>query len=518
MKDKILYKKHRTLRRLAGVLVFLLLFFAAAAWTDCSLPQLWARRAHLTDIVSGLFPPDWGYFSHIWKPLLATIQMSVTGTGLGAALALLLAPVCARNLRGSRPLGAICRALIQILRSFPALILALLATFLLGLGTFAGTTALTLYTFAILTRLTYEDIENTSTDAYDALCSLGTSPAAAFSRGILPGIAPSYLSNVLYLLETNVRNSSILGYVGAGGIGLLLDEKMSWLEYGKVGTILLALFVTVCVIEQLSLYLGSLIRGERRVSPAVSRGLALTAVAVFIFCTLTLAPPDFSHTSATLLRNMLSGLTHPDWSFFFQADSGGLGYLLLETVAISLVGTCVGALIALPLAFLSSPRFLPRPAAALFRLFTLLIRSVPFMIYGLIFIRVSGPGAFTGVLTLSVCSVGLLTKRFSEAIDALDFRPFQALRALGVAPLPALCRAVLPQCLPGFASAVLYRFDVNIREASVLGLVGAGGIGAPLIYAMNQYKWSTAGAICLGLILLVWLVDLLSARLRRSLD
>ncbi len=518
MKDKILSKKYRSLRRLAGGLLFLLLFFAAAAWTGCSLPQLWSRRAHLTDIVSGLFPPDLSYFPHVWKPLLATIQMSVTGTGLGAILALLLAPVCARNLRGSRSLGMLCRALIQILRSFPALILALLATFLLGLGTFAGTTALTIYTFAILTRLTYEDIENASLGAYDALCSLGVSPTAAFSRGILPGIAPSYLSNVLYLLETNVRNSSILGYVGAGGIGLLLDEKMSWLEYAKVGTILLTLFVTVCVIEQISSFLGSLIRGERRVSRTTSRILALAALLLFAACTLTLAPPDFSHTSAALLQNMLSGLLHPDWSFFFQADSGGLGYLLLETVAISLVGTCVGALIALPLAFLASPRFLPRPIAILFRLLTLLIRSVPFMIYGLIFIRVSGPGAFTGILTLSVCSIGLLAKRFTEAINALDFRPFQALRALGVSPLPALCRAVLPQCLPAFASVILYRFDVNIREASVLGLVGAGGIGAPLIFAMNQYKWSTASTICLGLILLVWLVDLLSGRLRRGLD
>ncbi|MCD8076806.1 MAG: phosphonate ABC transporter, permease protein PhnE [Lachnospiraceae bacterium] len=518
MKEKIFAKKYRTLRHLAGVLAFLLLFFAAAAWTDCSLSQLWTRRAHLTDIVSGLFPPDLSYFSHVLEPLLATIQMSVTGTGLGALLALLLAPICARNLRGSRTVGSLCRALIQILRSFPALILALLATFLLGLGTFAGTTALTLYTFAILTRLTYEDIENTSISAYEALCSLGASPAAAFSRGIFPGIASSYFSNVLYLLETNVRNSSILGYVGAGGIGLLLDEKMSWLEYEKVGTILLALFITVCVIEQISVFLGSLIRGERRISRTASRVLALVVFLLFLFCTLTLTPPDFSHTSTALLQNMLSGLLHPDWSFFFQTDSGGLGYLLLETVAISLVGTCVGALIALPLAFLSSPRFLPRPAAGLFRAFTLLIRSVPFMIYGLIFIRVSGPGAFTGVLTLSVCSIGLLAKRFTEAIDSLDFRPFQALRSMGVSSLPTLCRAVLPQCLPAFASAVLYRFDVNIREASVLGLVGAGGIGAPLIFAMNQYKWSTASAICLGLILLVWLVDLLSARLRRSLD
>ena len=174
----------------------------------------------------------------------------------------------------------------------------------------------------------------------------------------------------------------------------------------------------------------------------------------------------------------------------------------------------LGALLAAPLAFLSTPKLLPRPVALLFRVLIVAIRSVPFLIYGLIFIRVSGPGAFTGVLTLAVCSIGLLSKRFTEAIESLDFRAYDALRAMGVSLLPRIRYAVLPQLGPAFPSAVLYRFDVNIREASVLGLVGAGGIGAPLIFAMNQYAWNDVSAIFLGFVLLVWLIDVGSARLR----
>ena len=158
---------------------------------------------------------------------------------------------------------------------------------------------------------------------------------------------------------------------------------------------------------------------------------------------------------------------------------------------------------------------MPQLPALLFRVVIMAIRSVPFLIYGLIFIRVAGPGPFTGVLTLGVCSVGLLSKRFTEAIESLDFRAYHALESMGVPLLLRIRYAVLPQLLPALASAVLYRFDVNIREASVLGLVGAGGIGAPLIFAMNHYKWSEAGAIALGLILLVWCIDRLSASLRR---
>ena len=169
----------------------------------------------------------------------------------------------------------------------------------------------------------------------------------------------------------------------------------------------------------------------------------------------------------------------------------------------------------MPLSFLGTGRLMPKPVALGFRLVIMAIRSVPFMIYGLIFIRVTGPGPFAGVLTLAVCSVGLLSKRFTEAIEAMDFRAFHALEAMGVSRLLRIRYAVLPQFLPALASAVLYRFDVNIREASVLGLVGAGGIGAPLIFAMNHYAWNEAGAIALGLILLVWVIDRLSAALRR---
>ena len=268
-------------KRWLRTLALFLLLLAAARFTDCSPALFWARRSHLTDLISAMLPPDWGYALRILSPLLATVQMSVTGTALGSFLALLLAPLCAENLHAPKPLRWTLRLLVQVLRSFPTLILALLATFLFGLGTFSGTVAITVYTFAILTRLTYEDIESAELAPYHAL----------------PGIAPSYFSNVLYLLETNVRHSSILGYVGAGGIGLLLNEKISWLEYGKVGMILFFLFLTVCVIEGISGLLSQIIREERSLSPLGKRLLTGAAVLLALVCTLSLQPPDFSHIS-----------------------------------------------------------------------------------------------------------------------------------------------------------------------------------------------------------------------------
>ena len=239
--------KNSIVAKFAVPISFLILFFLAANFTDCDLVTFWKRRSHLTDLVVDMIPPDFSYIQKILLPLFYTIQMSVTGTVLGIFFALVLSPFGAANLGFPAVIRRILRIVIQILRSFPALILALTATFLFGLGTFAGTFAITLYTFAIMTKLTYEDASAADVKAYQALRAMGVSKYVAYIHGILPEIIPGFLTNALYLLETNVRHSSILGYVGAGGIGLLLIVKISWLVFDKVGSFLLMLFLTVCL-------------------------------------------------------------------------------------------------------------------------------------------------------------------------------------------------------------------------------------------------------------------------------
>ena len=121
-------------------------------------------------------------------------------------------------------------------------------------------------------------------------------------------------------------------------------------------------------------------------------------------------------------------------------------------------------------------------------------------------------------MTLAVCSIGLLAKRFLIAIDDMDMRPFLAYRAMGM-PLAAAVRyAVLPQLRGPYTAAVLYRLDINLRDAAVLGLVGAGGIGTSLMLAMNQYKWPEAGALLWGIIILVTVVEIISEKSRRHMD
>lgn len=215
--------------------------------------------------------------------------------------------------------------------------------------------------------------------------------------------------------------------------------------------------------------------------------------------------------------SIISGILHPTPSLLFTLGTSGVPYLLLETICIAFLGTLAGAVIAIPLSFLGSSNIVPRPVALLARLFVMAVRTVPSFVYGLMFIMVTGPGAYAGLLTMSMCSVGMLSKMFIETIEDLDKGILESLSASGCTAFDKIRYGIIPQLLPSFCSTLIYRFDMNLRDATVLGIVGAGGIGAPLIFAMNSYRWNDVGAILVGLIVLVLIVEVFSSKLRTKL-
>jgi phosphonate transport system permease protein len=134
----------------------------------------------------------------------------------------------------------------------PTLVSALIATFIFGLGTIAGTTAIAIFSFSYIGKILYEEIETVDMGAFEAMEAMGTTKTRAFIVAIIPQVLPSFLSNSLYNFEGNVRYAAVLGYVGAGGIGMILNEQLGWREYPNVGMILVVLLITVFVIESIS--------------------------------------------------------------------------------------------------------------------------------------------------------------------------------------------------------------------------------------------------------------------------
>ena len=245
--------------------------------------------------------------------------------------------------------------------------------------------------------------------------------------------------------------------------------------------------------------------------------IALITVALLIWSGTAVETSGTTQNGAKIAWNILAGIFHPDTDLLFNLTTQGVPYLLLETICIAFLGTVVGAVISIPLALLSASNLTPAPIAFIGRMVIMAIRTVPAFVYGLMFIRVTGPGAFAGLLTMSLCSVGMVSKMYIEAIEDLDTKVLESLDAAGCTSWQKIRYGIIPQLMPNFASTAIYRFDINLRDATVLGLVGAGGIGAPLIFAMNSYRWNEAGAIMAGLIVLVLIVEWISTKIRVKL-
>ena len=211
--------------------------------------------------------------------------------------------------------------------------------------------------------------------------------------------------------------------------------------------------------------------------------VALVVAALLIWSGTAVETAGTTQNGAVIAWNILAGIFHPDTDLLFNFTTQGVPYLLLETICIAFLGTIVGAIISIPLAFLSASNLTPKPVAFLGRIIIMAIRTVPAFVYGLMFIRVTGPGAFAGLLTMSLCSVGMVSKMYIEAIEDLDVRVLESLDAAGCTTWQKIRYGILPQLMPNFASTAIYRFDINLKDATTLGIVGGLVLGQAAVSA-----------------------------------
>ena len=214
---------------------------------------------------------------------------------------------------------------------------------------------------------------------------------------------------------------------------------------------------------------------------------------------------------------MIYGLFNPDRNLLFSLSTDGVPYLLFQTIAIAILGTIFGAILAIPISFLASENVVPKPVAFIMRGLILLIRTIPSLVWALVWIRVTGPGAFCGVVTQSICSIGMISKMYITAIEDLDTSILESLDAAGCNTFEKIRCGIIPQLTASFISTTIYRFDINLKDATTLGIVGAGGIGASLVQCISSRRWSMVGSFLFGLIVLVLIIEFISTKIRTKL-
>ena len=239
--------------------VICILVVIAVTWalhmTGFQFSVIIKKGKNIVTILEKLFNPKWSFFPKVVSPLVDTIKMSILGTVIGCAAALPIAVLASSNIDHNKFVVSLLRVLLGLIRTLPTLVIALVCALIFSLGTFAGTVSIAIFTFGIVAKMLYESIETIDMGPFEAMEALGANKFQAFWSACVPQILPVYLSHCLYCFEMNVRASAILGYVGAGGLGITINERIGWRDYESLGMVLLTLFVVVAFIEFFSAYL-----------------------------------------------------------------------------------------------------------------------------------------------------------------------------------------------------------------------------------------------------------------------
>ena len=519
----------------------------------------WSERQDIFNLLDRMWVPRIEEPRLVWEAAIDTFLMAFAGTALGIFLAIPVAFLSANNVTTNRFVRGTARAFIVVTRALPELILALIFVRVYSIGVLPGVLALGLHSIGMLGKLFSDSIEQIDPGPREGVVSSGAGRFQEITTGILPQVIPSFIAISLYRLDINFRASTLLGLVGAGGIGLQIRAHQGSLDYEQLLGVTLVIIVLIAIVEIVSSKVRAVILGHDRSSPK-GKGLAGSsrllhrakaadfapdpkAPAAVVFDRDRLVPPwsrdriiMWTFSSVCLLMLVLA-FTIPDMSFLELVRGlpeipqtfdrliprnmdwwqSRWGDLLIETVQMGFAATGLSLIFAIPTALLAARNVAPaRWVYNASRAFILGVRALPDLIVAVIFVAALGLGPQPGVLALAIGLYGFSTKLFADSIEEIKEGPRDGVRSTGATGIQETVTSVLPQAMPSLVGHSLYVLDVSLRASTVLGIVGAGGIGFPLVQGTRLFQFDLVGGLLICIFVLVYAIELLSTWVRKQ--
>jgi phosphonate transport system permease protein len=511
--------------------------------------------------------------SQILNLLVDTFFMAFLGTFIGVVLSVPLGLLASRNVARNPIVRGTSRAIIAFARAVPSLVLALIFVRVFGIGPIAGILALGLHSIGFCGKLFSAAADNIELGPRDGVASTGASRGQELLTGVWSQMIPSVIATSLYRAEINFREGSLIGLVGGGGIGLAIRGYQGSLRYQELLGVTLVVIVAVIAMELLSQAARRTILGDsdpfgkrpggagmrfsltgllaralgRRQrdhtesledptevapshTPVVSdvplsppwnkERVKLSALSggVVVCTILSFVLPDIAvgrfftsliNIPSTLLRLVPSNFDF--WTSQIRSD-------LVETIAMGLAATFMAMLAALPLSFLAASNVAPsRLVFRLTRFVMILVRATPELVLAVLFVAALGLGPRTGTLALAVGIFGFSTRLFADTIEEARSGPREGVVSTGATRLQDTASGVAPQVWPALVSQGLYIFDVSLRASTVLGIVGAGGIGFMLSNSMRTLNFEITGGIILCIFVIVGAIEVVSNWVNRQI-
>lgn len=448
--------------------------------------------------LSQFFPPDLSphYLRAELPAVLQTVEIAAAGVLLAVIVGLTVGIWVGVKLPGGR---ALYGSLI-VVRSFPDIVLALLCVVLFGIGSGPGMIAIAVFYGAAIGKI-YSDLLTTAPRGpVQAIQATGATRLSLALFALLPLRAKDLVSYGTFEFESAVRAAVIIGAVGGGGLGVELIGTINEFDYRRTCALILMLIATIAALDFIAQYVKK--------KPALLFVIfPLMAVALRYNWPGMLA---FWHSVETYKRM---------WPPALSGDAlRQLPGLILQTLEIAVGGTFFAVLAALPLSLCAarnlSPAYLWFPARRILEG----LRSIPEIVWGLVFVTASILGPRAGIAALALHSAGSLGRLFAETFENVATEPVRAISATGASRISTALFALIPMALPTLAVHMLFRLEWNMRAATVVGIIGAGGVGEALFHAMQLFFYKQMMGYILVTGLMVAAVDLLSARLRKALN
>ncbi|PWW25104.1 phosphonate transport system permease protein [Geodermatophilus normandii] len=471
---------------------------------------------------------DGAFLAVLGTAALVTVAYAVLGTALALVLGAAGAVLAARTTWGRRRLGwAAARGVLAVPRGLHEAVWGLLLVNVLGLDPWVGVLAIGLPYGAVTAKVFADLLDEVPRGPYTALLAQGSGRAAAACYGLVPQAAGGLLSYAFYRLECAVRSAVVLGLIGAGGLGYQLSLSFTSLRWPEVWSAVYALALLCLAADVAGRAVRRRVAAPRRRTGVLARDrvLAVAAGAVpaavaWSWWFLALSPGSLGSARTREQAGYVLGAAWP------PAGDGDLlrevarqSVVTLQTSVLAIAVATAGAVLVAGAA--ARPAGRPGPArrvsGALLRAALLLLRAVPPPVWALVLLFVLLPGVLPGALALGVYTLGVLGRLAAEAVEEADARPRTALAALGARPTGGWLYAVAPQAAGPVLAFALYRWEVVVRDTLLVGLLGAGGLGALLASRLAAFDWAAVTTVLLATIALTLAVDLVGDRARRAL-
>ena len=468
----------------------------------------------IADFTRAAFTPDVSseFLRRTVSAAAVTVGYATLGTLLSITIGLIGGVLLARTTWTSRlttertPVGvSIARAIATAPRAIHEGIWALLLINVLGRNPMVGVLAIGIPYGAITAKVYADLIDAPGGAAHRSLRAGGAGRVSSLFYAVLPRVGADMTSYAFYRFECAVRAAVILGMLGAGGLGFQLSQSFQGLAYREMWTSIYALIALGALAEGWS----TIARSGRRARSTALIGSALVAVSWWKVA------PDLSTIWGPRTRREASRLAHELWPP--RLPTRGWSQLIdaaVATVRMSVVAIAIAAAIAVPLAYFGVRSIRGNKAT---RVVALVLRSIPSPVWAFLVLLVVLPGLLPGAVALGIYTGGVLARLLTETLDNADTAPARRLRQAGARPLAAFVHSTLPDVSPTWTAYGLYRWEVTAREVSIVGVVGAGGLGALLQQQTAAFAYQRLLTTLLAMMAVTLLVDAVSSSVRRRL-